>query len=884
MRFVSTENWRRYAAAIGLGLSGGIANCAPLDLGWGNHLLLGNIIALMAFRTCGGVPAAIAVSISSLPTIALWHHPWAWGVWTLEGVFLAILMRRAPLVVLDFIFWLGIGAPLVSFTYNSILGIEGVTLQLIAAKQAFNGILNITCSEFIYSVCVGLPRIRKTLKLQPISIKAVTVSVFLALILLPSAIYLSVTTKSSQSRVTVEILDDLKENLRRASFRFNEWLTRSEITLDAVGREALTTGGGLNEEIFRIFLESKFSEILIVDENLRPLISVGQNKYTVPVPGLFSSDILSDKKSKILNLHTDGLSEPHFDFVVPITANGKNAYIYAVPSISSIQNVLADSLSNIFPRQIGYVAVFDQSQNMVIGINNDNLMPPPEKKLLQEGLDNLSDGRMHIVINGEFGTAAMTQAQNAAAVMRVSLDNPKDWSIVGVNLTKPYVLSARQGQLQLFLTTIIITALVLLSSYWFGSAFEKLLRAIRASTASHGAFSSLSAARQLSFIFEVQDIFNVLERFRESMEHEKQEAQKYIDKLKLLSDYAPLIVYEMDRSDSARTKVQYSGDAGFKLFGYQMADLATPNWWIDHLHADDRVQAASKFLGPDKVDVISGEYRLRTKDGLYRWVFDTQVLAESQVGMGFLLDITELKESQRQLWQASKLAALGEMATGMAHELNQPLNVIKLAAANLCEMARRGTLTEEEWRKRMTRISNQADRAAKLISHLRIFGRAPAERATLFSIAEAVDGALSLIGAQIRNHGISIKIEIAPDIPPVLGHAMLFEQVILNLLVNSKDAIDHHKGMLKEHGRIEISARRNDQTILITIIDNGGGVAPENIGRLFEPFFTTKEVGKGTGLGLPISFGIIRDMGGEIVAKNVEGGAEFSITLPLERH
>ncbi len=244
------------------------------------------------------------------------------------------------------------------------------------------------------------------------------------------------------------------------------------------------------------------------------------------------------------------------------------------------------------------------------------------------------------------------------------------------------------------------------------------------------------------------------------------------------------------------------------------------------------------------------------------------------------LDVTERKHAQAQVIQASKLATLGEMATSVAHELNQPLNVISMAAGNLVRRQKKGTITPDYIEEKLTRITSQTARAAAIINHMRMFGRQASEKPSPIDPREMIRGAFSLMGEQLRLAGIQVEMQMPASCPDVLGHRIQMEQVMLNLLANSRDAIgsqpaDHPKEItlaceLADNGRIAISIR-----------DTGGGI-PESAGaRLFEPFFTTKEMGKGTGLGLSVSYGIIQDMGGTIKAENVEGGAQFTISLPV---
>ncbi len=256
------------------------------------------------------------------------------------------------------------------------------------------------------------------------------------------------------------------------------------------------------------------------------------------------------------------------------------------------------------------------------------------------------------------------------------------------------------------------------------------------------------------------------------------------------------------------------------------------------------------------------------------------------VGVG--QDITELnklrtdqekerQEASAQIIQASKLATLGEMATSVAHELNQPLNVIRLAAENSRRKISTGSADSDYLNNKLNRIEAQTARAATIIEHMRMFGREAKEEPTAIDPRHAIMNALDMVRTQFQLNGIEITTEFPEDCPSILGHVIQLEQVILNLLTNARDAIAQENLASK----IIIEIQVDNKQIHIFVEDTGGGIPKEALKKIFEPFFTTKDIGKGTGLGLSVSYGIIRDMGGTIVATNVNDGARFTISLPV---
>ena len=259
----------------------------------------------------------------------------------------------------------------------------------------------------------------------------------------------------------------------------------------------------------------------------------------------------------------------------------------------------------------------------------------------------------------------------------------------------------------------------------------------------------------------------------------------------------------------------------------------------------------------------------------------THRLDESGQGSGFwtiVTDITEQRNTNAQLVQAAKLATLGEMSTGMAHELNQPLNVISLAASNLRFSLEQATSPGSENKlAKLDRIDSAVRRAAGIIDHMRAYGRLSGEGLAPIELGAVVAGASDLMSEQLKLINITLINQFPDGDFKVMGNSIQLEQVLINLINNAKDAISDTGGP----GEIIVDAETIQQRILLRVSDTGGGIPEHALPHIFEPFFTTKPVGEGTGLGGSISYGIIRDMQGDIWAENLPQGARITVSLPL---
>ncbi len=270
------------------------------------------------------------------------------------------------------------------------------------------------------------------------------------------------------------------------------------------------------------------------------------------------------------------------------------------------------------------------------------------------------------------------------------------------------------------------------------------------------------------------------------------------------------------------------------------------------------------------------------------WITPARFI-KNEVWIMTVVDITQSVETEQQLIQAGKMATLGEMATGVAHELNQPLSVIKTASsfiskkmndsANPIKPSVLKTLSDE--------IESHVDRASKITNHMRLFGRKSVFEKEEVSINKILTHAFDIFSQQLKLREIDVSWHLDEADPMINADPVRLEQVFINLLINARDAIvakgkanseNLNKESIDTIKQIALSTRQNKTSVFVDIKDSGSGISKTDMNKIFEPFFTTKKVGEGTGLGLSISYGIIKEFGGDISVQNNEtGGATFTI-------
>jgi PAS domain S-box-containing protein len=353
---------------------------------------------------------------------------------------------------------------------------------------------------------------------------------------------------------------------------------------------------------------------------------------------------------------------------------------------------------------------------------------------------------------------------------------------------------------------------------------------------------------------------------RKRAEHLLRQSEERYRRLIAVSPYAILV----NRGD----RIIFANDQAIKLFGAVKAEEILEKSLMDLFHANDhhivRERIHELFEGRAQVPML--EEKIKTLDGRVVNVEVSGARFVDEEGPAVLImlrDVSERKRLQEQLRRTERVAELGTLASGMAHEIGTPMNVILGRAEYLMDR-----VTEEPIKKGLQTIITQVERITRVMNQLLSFARRKAPQRIPLDLRKVIEDGMEMFQERLARNQIRVEMEMADTCPMVLADADQMSQVLINLIVNALHA-------MPEGGTLHVGLEPEQPMVKLTVADTGHGIPRELIEKVFEPFFTTKEFGKGTGLGLTVVKGIIEEHQGSIAVESQEGkGTKFTILLP----
>ena len=380
----------------------------------------------------------------------------------------------------------------------------------------------------------------------------------------------------------------------------------------------------------------------------------------------------------------------------------------------------------------------------------------------------------------------------------------------------------------------------------------------------------------------------------EHLRHEIEERKRAEQEVKLSEEK-----YRLLFSKDPNSLFLVDGDSGIILdmnnaatltYQYEREELLQMSF-LDLFDADEAPEIQNELNDIHKdVYVFIPRISARKKDGrnffihLHAGAVQFEKQGTEKLGRALIIrtmDVTRRLEQEAMLAQAGKMATLGEMATGVAHELNQPLNVIQVGTDFLAKTINRGReFSRDELLKVSRNISEQVERATNIVDHLREFGRKSDMEVYPVDVNEPIRSVFTLLGQQLNLRNIEVDLKLAPNLPKISADKNRLEQIFLNLVTNARDAMEA-KGP-EAVRKLTIATSQEGTRVVATVSDTGKGMVEGIRKKIFDPFFTTKEAGKGTGLGLSITYNLVKDFRGDIdVESTPDVGTAFTIRFPV---
>jgi two-component system NtrC family sensor kinase len=846
-----------------LTLLGLLGNYWSWSLFLGVDFLFGSIFSLLIGYLYGVVPGTLAALIASSYTYVLWSHPYAIVIFTAETAFVTWQLRRRRLniVTLDGVYWLVLGLPLVWLFYSQLLQVPTESVVLIMLKQAVNGLFN----GLVATGIIALTPLRRWLaprqNLVPqLSFQQTIATLLLAFIFLPM---LTLTVFSS--RAALQAIDtEVPANLQSASTGllqdFQIWQTRQANKLGAIAAIARQANPQAElQQSIQLLAQVSPSEDRIYFLNGDNTLRAAAPAPPERIPNRATLDSLGDRPSGLTLLPSSQAGAPNLILQWrPVADDGSGGQGYVVSEVS--QDFLAQLIT--LENQSGIAAIHAtllDDQQQVLQSTSPDLPPLSAFDHPQDANTRpLSDVAYHWLPAGDM--PLFNRWQQSFYVQTTTVANAP-WTLVVETAAEPYFTELRWFYIQRLGVILVLVMVAIPVAYWLSRYLVKPMERLATVTTNlpHKLLEQEPINWPQTQVLEMATLVENCQTMAHSLEQQFQTITAAKDTLE-------------------------------KRIAERTQELATIN---QNLRAE--VQE-----------------RQRVADALHQ-----SELEAREKAIALENTLSELQRAQTQLVQAEKMSSLGQLVAGVAHEINNPVNFIhgnlthvETYSRDLLTLTheiqqRYGdtdpklqTLAEEmdlaflqaDLPKMLKSMQVGTERIRQIVLSLRNFSRTDEAAFKAVDIHEGLDSTLLILQYRLKARPDRPAITVHPDygdLPPVSCYPSQLNQVFMNLLANAIDALE--AVLSKESGapaQITIRTRcvGTDQ-VAITIADNGPGIPDRIKHRLFEPFFTTKPIGKGTGMGLSISYQIITEQHhGTLTCDATPGqGTAFTIHLPIQQ-
>ncbi|MGF1459568.1 MAG: ATP-binding protein [Leptolyngbyaceae cyanobacterium] len=840
---------------ISLVVLGCIGTYFNLEMFLGVNFLFGSIFSLVIVYFYGLIPGTIAAIVISTYTYMMWGHPYAIIIFAAEAAFVGVArrFRRLNLITLDSVYWIGLGAPLVWLFYAQVMQIPTSTTLLITAKQVCNGLFNALIADLVVAHIPITQLLGKQQVRQPLSMQQTLAYIFVAFVFVPAMLLTILSSREALSEIEVQIPAKLQTDAALIMAELESWQQQQQTTLAEVAqvaRQVEDSSLGTLQQSVNLLQRT-------VDGSDRIYVTNGQNVVIASAPNPPSTTLPVLEKAVLL----DGPQGDRFVQSMPLDpANPSSGKAVIETSLNYFSTLLKINHGN--PEYLVHATLLNDTQ--VIQTTRPELteteafdhLPAAESRFL-------APNTYHWLPAGDMPTFA--RWKQSAYVYSTPLSNEETgWTLMVESPAAPYFDELQIFYIQRISLTLAIVFASILVSYLI--------------------------SRQLA-----QPIYQL--------------AHVTTDLPNRLSEQEKFTWPESNVLEINALIANFIGMA--KSLEQQFQTIQQTNATLEERIAE-RTQALSATNQSLQAEV---EERQRMAEALEQSEADLR-----QKASALKTSMTELQQTQTRLVQAEKMSSLGQLVAGIAHEINNPVNfihgnlshvrnytndlleLIALYEHNLPDPS--DELIEviedldldflkEDLPKIVASMQLGTNRIRQIVLSLRNFSRTDEGSCKAVDLHEGIESTLLILQYRLKTKSEHPAIQIIKnygDLSPVECYPGQINQVFMNILSNAIDAIEEFRsGSTYQRseqalGIITITTfMEGDDWAVLTIEDDGPGIPKEIQNRIFEPFFTTKEIGKGTGMGMSISYQIIVEQHrGLIYCQSLpDRGTKFVIRLPV---
>lgn len=860
-KILLSASWLRAVLGSCFCICSYLGNVLNVDMFFGVNFLFGSVFVWLAMFTLGASWAIPVAFIGAFYTVELWGHGYALFLFTMEAVLVCSLGKmgstsRASILVL--LYWVVFGVPMALLLYTQALDLPWSTSLLIASKQALNGLLNVMIATFAFtSILFVFPAFRIPKKWREAnSYSGLLQAVFGLAFLLPILLSEFYELKRNFQRNVSDELAQAEINVRRSSLNTATFL-KLETVFWGTSLSEINVSDDLKqiEQLVEADTSASPSQIYSVknDGSLQLVYGQAANLQKLALPVQILWDTQEKQMSFLLGCHEGNF----MSLFAPASGTDLLAFIWRAETAKSISYSQHTARSDF---------------KCVSG--------SPEEP------NGSSDETSVAVLRGTDPTVSTLRSWLEAAVQAQTSFASLSPAFLQVRHTlKPSILQVQQDTSAAVQRLCFLAMLIILGGQILDVLFRKWVAKF-ASISEAYLKNRKPAASSINPNFREDRAISVwLDRFAKAVEHEEQSKEQAQQKFSLLLAQVLTPVFATDSAG----KIKVWNPALQELSGYLEDEvLGKPISHFlkrspDSIVANDAQQAKELLFDVTTksgkiVHLVIGKLGTEKSEIEHVLTSEEKVDPASSTSYFIAQNVGSFKEAQAKLLHASRLAALGEMASSFAHELNQPLNVIALAAGGVAERAKYDEVPKEYLIAKAERIEAQALRAGRVIQGIRNFVLEIGDEDIVeFDPVAKTKSANDLIREQLRLANVTVHINAPSGEIKIKGRPILFEQAMVNLLVNAKQAMERQA--LSER-KVSITFSVHDTELTILVKDTGPGISQENLERIFEPFFSTKKDNGGSGIGLYMTKSVIKELDGSIRAVREVHGACFEIKFP----